>query len=124
MDQSTLAPHSEPAREIATLWWVMLAIAATVLGGALFLLFLAWVRRHRPGLPLIGEREKLSLALVIVFGIAIPLAVNIGVFVAANFVVAKATQAPEPRTTRLTIQVVGHQWFWEVRYPGTRAVTA
>jgi cytochrome c oxidase subunit 2 len=24
----------------------------------------------------------------------------------------------------MTIQVVGHQWFWEVRYPGTTAVTA
>jgi cytochrome c oxidase subunit 2 len=24
----------------------------------------------------------------------------------------------------MTIEVVGHQWFWEVRYPGTTAVTA
>jgi cytochrome c oxidase subunit 2 len=46
------------------------------------------------------------------------------VFVVANFVVAKATDAPNPRTTPMTIEVVGHQWFWEVRYPGTPAVTA
>ena len=24
----------------------------------------------------------------------------------------------------MTIDVIGHQWWWEVRYPGTRAVTA
>jgi cytochrome c oxidase subunit II len=24
----------------------------------------------------------------------------------------------------MTIDVIGHQWFWEVRYPGTAAVTA
>jgi cytochrome c oxidase subunit 2 len=27
-------------------------------------------------------------------------------------------------TTQLSIRVVGRQWFWEVRYPGGRAVTA
>ena len=123
-EQSALDPRAEPAREIATLWWWMLAIAGVVIGGALFLLWLGWLRRRRPGLPLFGRRESVSTALVVLFGIAIPLAVNVGVFVVANFVVAKATDAPDPGTTPLTIEVVGHQWFWEVRYPGTTAVTA
>jgi cytochrome c oxidase subunit 2 len=123
-DQSTLSPRSHAAREIATLWWWMLGIAATVLGGALFLLLLAWLRRHRPGLPLLGKREGLSTALVVVFGIVVPIAVNVTVFVIANFVVAKATEAPDPRTTPLTVDVIGHQWWWEVRYPGSPAVTA
>jgi cytochrome c oxidase subunit II len=119
-----LEPRSEAAREIATLWWWMLAVAGVVLGGALFLLFLAWLRRRRPGLPLLGRREGLSTVLVVVFGIAIPLATNVAVFVVANFVVAKATEAPDPRSTSMTIDVVGHQWFWEVRYPGGTAITA
>jgi cytochrome c oxidase subunit II len=123
-EQSALDPRAEPAREIATLWWWMLAIAGVVIGGALFLLWLGWLRRRRPGLPLFGRRESVSTALVVLFGIAIPLAVNVGVFVVANFVVAKATDAPDPGTTPMTIEVVGHQWFWEVRYPGTAAVTA
>src|ERR671922_611358 len=45
-------------------------------------------------------------------------------FVVANLSVASDTDAPEPGSTRLTIEVTGHQWFWEVRYPGTSAVTA
>jgi cytochrome c oxidase subunit 2 len=122
--QSTLDPHAEPAREISTLWWWMLAVAGTVLGGALFLLFLGWIRRREPGMPLLGQNEGLARLLVVVFGIAIPLGVNVALFVVANLVVAKVTQAPDPRTTRMTIQVVGHQWWWEVRYPGRTAVTA
>jgi cytochrome c oxidase subunit 2 len=123
-DQSPLDPRSEPAREIATLWWWMLAIAGTVLGGALFLLFVGFIRRRKPGIPLLGEREGVATALVVVFGIVIPLVTNVAVFVAANFVVARATDAPDPRSTAMTIEVVGHQWFWEVRYPGTTAITA
>jgi cytochrome c oxidase subunit 2 len=123
-EQSALDPRSKPSREIATLWWWMLAVAGVVLGGALFLLFLGWLSRRRPGLPLLGKKEGLSTALVIVFGIAIPLATNVVVFVVANFVVAKATEAPDPRSTQMTIEVVGHQWWWEVRYPGGTAVTA
>jgi cytochrome c oxidase subunit 2 len=123
-EQSALSPHSRASREIATLWWWMLAIAAIVLGGALALLALSWWRRRSAGLPLIGRRENAATGIVLAFGIAIPLAVNLGVFVVANFVVARATNAPAPATTPMTIHVVGHQWFWEVRYPGTRAVTA
>jgi cytochrome c oxidase subunit 2 len=122
--QSTLDPKAEPAREISTLWWWMLAAAGTVLGGALFLLLLGWVRRKKPGLPLIGQHDGLAALLVVVFGIAIPLGTNVALFVVANFVVAKVTQAPDARTTPMTIRVIGHQWFWEVRYPGSTAVTA
>jgi cytochrome c oxidase subunit 2 len=35
-----------------------------------------------------------------------------------------ATSAPKAGSTAMTIRVIGHQWFWEVRYPGTPAVTA
>jgi len=119
-----LHPESKASHEIATLFWWMLAISAVVMGGAIVLLLLGWLRRRSPGLPLLAATERLTTGVVVVFGIVIPLAVNVGVFVVANFVVAKATEAPDPRTTPLTVKVIGHQWFWEVRYPGTRAVTA
>ncbi|HEX4689114.1 MAG TPA: cytochrome c oxidase subunit II [Solirubrobacteraceae bacterium] len=122
--QDMLDPVSRPAREIATLWWWMLGVAGVVLGGALALLAIGWLRREHPGLPLVGGSERLSRGLVIVFGILIPLVVNIAVFVTANFVVAKTTDAPDPRTTAMTIRVVGHQWWWEIRYPGSTTVTA
>jgi cytochrome c oxidase subunit 2 len=32
--------------------------------------------------------------------------------------------APPNRDTPITIDVIGHQWWWEVHYPGSPAVTA
>jgi len=124
-DQSPLAPQSRASREIATLWWWMLAISCVVFAGALGLLAIAWLRRRREGLPVVEEGGgRLNLGLVVVFGMAIPLVVNVALFVVANFFVIKQTEAPAATSTPLTVQVVGHQFFWEVRYPGTPAVTA
>ena len=123
-EQSPLDPKSEPAREIARLSWWMFGAAAVVFGGALALLALAWLRRGREGLPLIGKREKAATGLVVFFGIVVPVTVLVIVFAFANLVVLKDTDAPKAASTRLTVEVIGHQWFWEVRYPGTGAVTA
>jgi cytochrome c oxidase subunit II len=122
--QSPLDPHSEPARKIETLWWWMLAAAALVFLGALFLLVLAWRRRDTEGLPVLGTSERASTGLVVAFGIVIPLIALSALFAVANLSVARDTDAPERGSTKLTIEVTGHQWFWEVRYPGTAAVTA
>jgi cytochrome c oxidase subunit II len=122
--QSTLAPAGKPARDIATLWWWMLLAACVVFAGALAMIGLAWVRRRRPGMPLLRGGGRQQFALVVVFGIVIPLVTNVALFVVANFVVIADTEAPAEASTPLTIEVTGHQWFWEVRYPGTPAVAA
>jgi cytochrome c oxidase subunit II len=122
--QSTLDPKSRASDEIATLWWWMLLIACVVFAGALGLIGIAWVRRRRPGLPGVEDSGGRNLALVVLFGILIPITVNVALFVIANFFVIKQTEAPAAATTPMTVQVIGRQWFWEVRYPGTRAVTA
>jgi cytochrome c oxidase subunit 2 len=122
--QSTLDPKSRASDEIATLWWWMLAIACVVFAGALGMLVVAWFRRHREGMPVVGGGSKLNLRLVVLFGIGIPITVNIALFIVANFFVIKQTEAPAATTTPMTIEVTGRQWFWEVRYPGTGAVTA
>jgi cytochrome c oxidase subunit 2 len=122
--QSTLDPKSPASQDIATLWWWMLVIACVVFSGAIGLLGIAWLRRRRAGLPLVADGGRLNLRLVVVFGILIPLTVNIALFVVANFVVIKQTEAPAAATTPMTVDVQGRQWFWEVRYPGTGAITA
>jgi cytochrome c oxidase subunit II len=124
-DQSALEPRSRASSDIATLWWWMFVIACVVFAGALGFLGIAWLRRRRAGLPVVDdERPKLNLGLVLVFGIVIPLVVNVTLFVIANFVVIKQTEAPAATTTPITIEVTGRQWFWEVRYPGANVVTA
>jgi cytochrome c oxidase subunit II len=124
--QSTLSGHSRQSKDIAALWWAMLGIAAVVFGGAVVMLWIGYARRRRRGVPIIGEDEPAIQKLVVVFGVAIPIVVLVGLFVIANFAVISVTRAPAKGSTAMTIEVVGHQWFWEVRYPGARpqAVTA
>src|SRR4051794_28073865 len=123
-EQSALEPRSEPARDIATLWWWMLAAAGIVFAGAVALLAIAWVRRGREGAPVVGENERFDLGMVVAFGMGIPSVVLIALFVIANFVVLPDTEAPAASRTQMTIEVTGAQWFWQVRYPGTGAITA
>jgi cytochrome c oxidase subunit 2 len=122
--QSTLDPHSSRSHDIATLWWGMLAAAGVVFAGVLFLIGLSILRRRREGFPLLGTNERKITVLVVAFGILIPVLSLSVLFFIADIGVVKATDAPTRRQTKMSIDVVGRQWFWEARYPGSGAVTA
>jgi cytochrome c oxidase subunit II len=122
--QSILSTHSPQAHNIMLLWWWMLAAAVFVFVGAVAMLVLAWVRRGSPGLPWFGEREDISERMVLLFGIGIPIVVLVILFGVSDVYMVGQTSPPNPRTTAMTIDVIGHQWWWEARYPGTTAVTA
>jgi cytochrome c oxidase subunit 2 len=121
--QSTLDPSSHPARAITNLWWGMLVAAAIVFAGTLALMLLARVRREREDFPLVGSDARRLNSLVVVFGIVIPVVALTALFYIADIGVLRTTDAPAKGETKMTIQVVGRQWFWEARYPGG-AVTA
>src|SRR6185437_2047972 len=57
-------------------------------------------------------------------GVAFPILLIAALFVVADIFIIQTTQAPAADATKLTIRVIGHQWWWEARYPGTTAVTA
>src|SRR3954466_375254 len=122
--QSVLDPHSSPAHDISTLWWGMLAAAVIVFAGVLVLIGLSIVRRRSQGFPLLGEDENKMTGLIVGFGIVIPVLTLAALFFIADIGVVKATDAPTRGQTKMTIEVVGRQWFWEVRYPGFGAVSA
>jgi cytochrome c oxidase subunit 2 len=122
--QSPLSPQSGPARDISTLWWVLFGVASLFFLGTVFLLSMSWVLRKREGIPLLGSSSTLTTGAVVAFGMIVPALVLVGVFVVSDLVVIKKTDAPKAATTALTVEVIGHQWFWEVRYGGTAAVTA
>jgi cytochrome c oxidase subunit II len=102
----------------------MLGVGGVVFFGALGMLVLAWFRREEPGLPYFGTREVVPQTLVVVFGIAIPAVVLIALFGVSDIYLVKQTGPPNPKRTAMTIDVIGHQWWWEVHYPATGAVTA
>jgi cytochrome c oxidase subunit 2 len=122
--QSILNTHSKQTHDIAVLWWWMLAAATIVFLGAVALLAIAWLRRGSPGLPVFGDREPIAQGMVVVFGIAVPIVALVALFGISDVYLVGETSPPNPRTTAMTIDVVGHRWWWEVRYGGGKAVTA
>jgi cytochrome c oxidase subunit 2 len=122
--QSIVAPRSHQTHVIALVWWWMLGASVVVFAGAAGLLVLAFARRRKEGLPVFGKRERVAEGMVIVFGILVPLVVLLALFGATDIYAIRYTQAPAAGSTRMTVDVVGHQWWWEVRYPGSSAVTA
>src|SRR3954447_14962302 len=122
--QSTLDPDSDSSHRIANLWWGRRVAAVIVFAGALALIILSRVRRDREGFPMLGTEEKKLDSLVVAFGIVVPVLSLTALFFIADIGVLRATDAPAKGQTKMTISVDARQWFWDVRYPGSRAVTA
>ncbi len=122
--QSILAPRSRQTHVISVLGWWMLGAALVVFAGAVALLVVGYARRRTRGLPWFGERERAAGGMVISFGILVPLVVLLVLFGAGDIYAIRFSDAPAPRSTAMTVQVVGRQWWWEIRYPQNGAVTA
>ena len=121
--QSSVHPASHASHEIAHLWWVMMIAAWVGFGLIVLLLFLGWWRRNRPNLPF-GGGDRAAIAWIVGLGVGVPVVLLSALFVWANVFVIDSTAAPRKGSTQLRIEVVGHQWWWEVRYPGKGVVTA
>ncbi|HWQ13165.1 MAG TPA: cytochrome c oxidase subunit II [Roseiflexaceae bacterium] len=118
---AALNPQGPVAARIADLWWLMFALAAVIFGGVMGLLAFALFhpRRGEPEPP--GEPAR-GTGLIVGGGIVMPAAVLLVVFGFTLWTMtAIAAYAREPA---VTVQVTGHQWWWEVRYPEQGFTTA
>jgi cytochrome c oxidase subunit II len=109
------------AERIADLWSLMLALSVVVFGAVLALLGIAVLRSRRRARddPAPG---KGAMALIGAGGLAVPLVV-IAVLVAASHDVLGALFPDDP-SEPVRVEVTGHQYWWEVRYPQAGVVTA
>jgi cytochrome c oxidase subunit II len=118
--QSITNPATPQAQKIDTLWWWMFAGAMVVFATVVALLVLAFVRRRR---GVVSHDDRGPYMVVIGGGFVAPV-VLLAILFAFVIHVTQAVSAPPAGGTRLKVLVIGRQWFWEVRYPGTPAVTA
>ncbi len=111
--QSALNPKSSQAASIAALWWVMLAVFTAVLLGVMVLLAAAVVRRsdNKEPTELSGPQKR---NMVLIGGVIIPVIVLFA-FITYSVFVGRYT-AGVPHDVPITIEIVGHQWWWDVRY--------
>jgi cytochrome c oxidase subunit II len=112
--QSALDPAGPQAGRISSLWWLMLIVCSVVFILVIASLTYSVVRAHRrngfadePG----AERRMTRAvsgatiaSLVILFGLLV-----------ASVLTGRALSS-QPDKDVLTIEVVGHQWWWDVKY--------
>lgn len=133
----TLFPASSSSREVATLWWTMLAVAALVWAGVCVATFMA-IRRGRAlartvepstsaghEAPFLGEESPRTRMAIMAATIA-----TVGIlffFMGYDFFLGKRAFAMH-RHQGIDVTVRSHQWWWEFVYhdtvPSMRVTTA
>jgi cytochrome c oxidase subunit II len=123
---SIFSPNGTPARTVFGLSLLILEITLgifLVVGG---LLLYAVIRfRHRPSTPNAGQEpaqiygsNQIELSWTVV-----PILIVLMLFLASARVIYTTEHAARPAKA-LDVTVIGHQFWWEYRYPGLGIVTA
>jgi cytochrome c oxidase subunit 2 len=118
---TTVRPRSDFGKWIDEIFmlisWTTLVIFIAVEGA---LLYACWRFRDRPGAPIpkqVHGHTPLEVSWTVAFAIVL---VIIGI--PTIRIIFRTQEAPA--ATALRVDVVGHQWWWEFKYPGANIITA
>ena len=118
---STLVPHSDLGREIDFLWDRLLLLGTIVfilVEGILVYIVFRYRRRENQGTPpQTHGSTKLEIAWTLIPAVIL---VFIAVPTVRTIFITQAQAAPGS----LNIEVTGHQWWWEFKYPEYGVTTA
>lgn len=112
----SLDPAGPVAARMADLWWWLLGVGTLVFAVFLFFLARSLFQRRRSGAPASPRRW------IVAGGVIMPV-VAVGLVLGLTLSAMRAIPNDIPPGA-VTIEVVGHQWWWEVRYPDENVITA
>jgi cytochrome c oxidase subunit 2 len=116
---STLDPAGYGARRVEGLWWLLFWVSVAVFAEVMVLLGWALIWRRRANARV---RPGDATRFVTVLGVGLPFVILVAVYGVGLRDLA-ALAEPSDRTT-LTVELIGHRWWWEVRYPDAGATAA
>ena len=121
---NALNPSGPQAQNLSRLWWLMFIVCTVVFVIVMIALFLSL--RNRTGdsrvppqvePPAEQERKRGN----VVITAATITVVILFVFLLASFSAGRSMTADLAHKNGLTVEITGHQWWWEVRYPDADA---
>ena len=121
MIQNALSPAGPNADSISHLWWLMFIVCSVVFVLVMIALLLSVRRRTTQAVadltPVIEppEEEESRRRNVVITAVTITVLI-LFVFLIASYSTGRAVSANRPDKAGLSIEVTGHQWWWEVRY--------
>jgi len=113
---NSLDPAGSQARSISGLWWVLLWTATGVFVVVLTLILWGAFGRRRGNPGGLGDHRFITVG-----GIAVPFVILAIVGVLTVTVARDISARPEDP---FRVEVIGHRWWWEVRYHDTGFVSA
>jgi cytochrome c oxidase subunit 2 len=118
---TTLQPHSDLGREIDFLWDRLLLLGTIVFilveGVLVYIVFKYRRRENQPAPPQTHGSTKLEITWTLIPAVIL---VFIAVPTVRTIFITQAQAAPGS----LNIEVTGHQWWWEFKYPEYGVTTA
>ncbi|MCB0036086.1 MAG: cytochrome c oxidase subunit II [Anaerolineales bacterium] len=113
---STIEPHGPAAQQIANLWWVLFGLGTAVFVGVMVFMLFALTQHTK------NRFLHKSRAIILGGGVAMPTVVLLIVY---GFTLETlADLYPPAAAEEIVIEVIGHQYWWEVRYPQHGIITA
>jgi cytochrome c oxidase subunit 2 len=111
-----LDPQGPVSQAMADLWWLMLGLGGVVFVAVVVVLALGLFRRRPAAEQETGrERPNRFGRWFVVAGVVAPMVILLVVFGATLRAMRLVPSTAPPDA--LVIEVVGHQFWWEVRYP-------
>lgn len=120
--QSALDPAGPSAQAAAWLWWGMFGWFALVLAGVVALWLYAQLRRPRDYSE--ARAGRLGRRWIVAGGVLLPGVSILALLLFGTPLGLRMLPLPLDGEPPLVIEVTGHQWWWEVRYPATGVITA
>lgn len=121
--QSALDPEGPQAERIGDLWWdVFVPVLGTVMVLVLLATLYAILRRRRgpdddDGVELTEDPLRKRRYHAAIIGCTAVTALTLIGLLVASVATGKAMTSVSGGTP-MTVELIGHQWWWEVRYPG------
>jgi len=124
--QSVVNPAGPQSNHISKLWWMMFYVSAAVFVVVIIFLFLALAHGRKrnalsspghyvpPELTPLPEGEKKKRNLVL--SATVLTVVILFLFLMESFFVGRGLTSELSSKQEVSIEVTGHQWWWEVRY--------